>query len=165
MKRGKAARAWILQGIGSGTLRTSRQQSRSAQGMKRRTERGLYRCPAAAYRLVMPDWLMFVLNDPVHTHGGLRFVAGTALGFLVTFFTGRLSVPLVIYLLMNLASFAYYYLGMRSLDSILKMMVLGSGFGGFAFGIGWLLGILLCWIFWQARKRRNLNARNPPGTT
>jgi hypothetical protein len=43
--------------------------------------------------------------------------------------------------------------------------VLGSGFGGFPFGVVWLLGILTCWIFWQIRKKRSLNVPNPPGAT
>jgi hypothetical protein len=102
----------------------------------------------------MPDWLIFMFNDPVHTHGALRLVAGAALGFIVTFFTGRLSVSVAIYLLMNIASFAYFALGMRSLETILKFMVLGSGFGGFAFGIGWLIGIFICLLLWTIRRKR-----------
>jgi hypothetical protein len=102
----------------------------------------------------MPDWLIFMFNDPVHTHGAVRLVAGAALGFIVTFFTGRLSVSVAIYLLMNLASFAYFALGMRSLETILKFMVLGSGFGGFAFGVGWLIGIVICLLLWTIRRKR-----------
>jgi len=103
----------------------------------------------------MPDWLTFALNDPVHTHGAIRLVVGAVSSFLVTFFTARLSVPLAIYLVMNIPSLAFYEMGMRSPETILKFMVLGSGFGGFAFGVGWLLGILLCWSFWQVRKKRS----------
>jgi hypothetical protein len=100
----------------------------------------------------MPDWLTFMFNDPIHPHGAMRLLAGAALGFLVTYFTGRLTVPLAIYLLMNVASLAYYEMGMRNFESILKFMVLGSGFGGFAFGVGWLIGIFSCWVFWKMRR-------------
>jgi hypothetical protein len=113
----------------------------------------------------MPDWLRYFYNDLVTGNGAILLVAGVASGFLVMFFTNRLSVALGIYVLLNLPSIALWYIGYASFHTAAMFAVLGSGFGGFAFGIGWLLGILLCWIFWQTRKQRGLNAPNPPGAT
>jgi hypothetical protein len=34
---------------------------------------------------------------------------------------------------------------------VMAVLVLGYGLGGL--GAGWLLGVFLCWIFWQIRKK------------
>jgi len=113
----------------------------------------------------MPDWLTYFYNEIVIVDGAIHLVAGVALGFLVTFFSKRLSVPLGIYVLLNLPSIAMWYIGYASVYSATMLAVLGSGFGGFPFGVGWLLGILACWIFWQTQKKRSLNVSNPPNAT
>jgi hypothetical protein len=92
----------------------------------------------------MPDWLTYFCNDLVTGDGAIGLAAGAALGFIVTFFSNRLSVPLGIYVLLNLPSIAMWYIGYASLYSAAMLAVLGSGFGGFPFGVGWLLGILAC---------------------
>jgi hypothetical protein len=76
------------------------------------------------------------------------------------------SVPLGIYVLLNLPSIAMWYMGYLILHTVAMFAVLRAGFGGFAFGVGWLLGILACWIFWlTCKKRRSLNVPTPRGAT
>jgi hypothetical protein len=111
----------------------------------------------------MPDWLIYFYNDLL-TGGAIWLVAGSILSFLVTYLANRLSVPLGIYVLLNLPSIAMWYMGYLSLHTAAMFAVLGASLGGFAFGVGWLLGIFACWIFWQTRKKRSLNVSNPPGT-
>jgi hypothetical protein len=113
----------------------------------------------------MPDWVTYFYNDLVTVDGAMRFLAGTALAFLVAFFSNRLSVPLGIYALLNLPSIAMWYMGYASLHTAAMFAILGSGFGGFSFGVGWLLGIFACWIFWLTRKKRSLNKPSPPTAT
>jgi hypothetical protein len=110
----------------------------------------------------MPDWLTYFYDELTTGDGALRLIAGAALSFIVTFSGNRLSVPLGIYLLLNLPSIAIWYIGYASVYSAAMFAVLGSGFGGFPFGVGWLLGILFCWSFWQVRKKRSLKVPNPP---
>jgi hypothetical protein len=59
-------------------------------------------------------------------------------------------VPLGIYVLLNLPSIALWTIGYASLHTAAMFAVLGSGFGGFAFGVGWLLGI---WCAASSGKR------------
>jgi hypothetical protein len=76
-----------------------------------------------------------------------------------------LSVPVGIYVLFNLPSIAMWYIGYAGVYSAAMLAVLGSGFGGFPFRVGRLLGILACLIFWRTRKKGNLNVPNPPDET
>jgi hypothetical protein len=114
----------------------------------------------------VPDWLTYFLDDLTKGEEAIRLLAGAVLGFTVTFFCNRLSVPLGIYVLLNMPSIAMWYIGYASVHGAAMLAVLGSGFGGFAFGVGWLLGILACGIFWLTRKKPSLNLPTPPpGTT
>jgi hypothetical protein len=52
-------------------------------------------------------------------------------------------------------------MGYLSLHTAAMFAVLGASLGGVAFGVGWLLGIFACWIFWQTRTRRVLHEGSP----
>jgi hypothetical protein len=87
-----------------------------------------------------------------HGRGAIALVVATIFGFFFTFVIGRLSSPVwIMSAVMNFPT--VYYLMSLNADYYVMVAVLVMGYGLGGLGVGWLLGVFLCWIFWQIRKR------------
>ena len=99
----------------------------------------------------------------VHGYGGLFLIISAIMSFALTVRAGRLRrADWMLAVALNIPTLLYFFHGMRGSEVFLVQMylVLGYGFGGF--GAGWVLGILLCVMFWKFRGKGDPGSLGPP---
>jgi hypothetical protein len=123
------------------------------------------RTPASSYGMFserqerMLTWLTYLVYSFFHGYGAILLVLGTIFGFFFTFVIGRMSSPIwMMAIVMKFPTLQYLISLNADYGLLMMLLVIGYGLGGL--GFGWLLGIFLCWIFWQFNKR-NVDATKP----
>lgn len=102
----------------------------------------------------MPIWLKSLGLSFFVGYGGIFLVVGAIMSFVVTFRAGRLRAPdWMLAAALNIPLLLFLIDMLRGSPAALIRMywVIGYGWGGF--GVGWILGVFLCVLLWQFRKR------------
>jgi hypothetical protein len=105
----------------------------------------------------MPEPVKSLVLSFVTGAGGIALVLSMIISFLFTVWARRLrAVDWILAVAVNIPIVIYLGGAVGGLDreilAALAVLVLAFGAGGF--GVGWVLGLLLCLLFWQFQEKK-----------
>jgi hypothetical protein len=106
----------------------------------------------------MPEPVKLLVLSLVTGAGGIALVLSTIIGFLFTVWARRLrTVDWILAVAINVPVIIYLCGRVAGLDgeTLVALAVVVLAFGAGGFGIGWVLGLLLCLLFWQFREKKS----------
>jgi hypothetical protein len=105
----------------------------------------------------MPEPVKLLVLSLVTGAGGIALILSMIISLLFTVWARRLrAVDWILAVAINIPVIIYLCGGVAGLDgeTLAAFAVLVLAFGAGGVGVGWVLGLLLCLLFWQFREKK-----------